>query len=123
MHRVSASVRTTNKNARTYVTKMARVITALILITPLHSLQSKTFRRALATPKTALQHVPSSRGLIKTHAVSCPEADALLAQAKHLRDQAEIQERQLNKLRAEAKPQQVAAGANNILPLERLKAW
>ena len=123
MHRVSASVRTTNKNARTYVTIMARVIIALICCAFSHSLQSKSFRRAPAAPKTALQHVPSSRGLIKTHAVSCPEADALLAQAKHLRDQAEIQERQLNKLRAEAKPQQVAAGANNILPLERLKAW
>ena len=51
-----------------------------------------------------------------------PEADALLAQAKHLRDQAEIQERQLNKLRAGG---QAAASreANNILPLERLKAW
>ena len=102
---------------------MARVIIALLLTTNAHSLQSASFRRSLAAPKTALQHVPSSRGLIKTHAVSCPEADALLAQAKHLRDQAEIQERQLNKLRAEAKPQQVAAGANNILPLERLKAW
>ena len=96
---------------------------ALLLLPAAHSLQSATSRRAPAALKTALQHVPSSRGLIKTHAVSCPEADALLAQAKHLRDQAEIQERQLNKLRAEAKPQQVAAGANNILPLERLKAW
>jgi hypothetical protein len=123
LHRVRASVRTTNKNARTYVTNMARVIVALCMTSMANSLQSTSFRRAPAAPKTALQHVPSSRGLIKTHAVSCPEADALLAQAKHLRDQAEIQERQLNKLRAEAKPQQVAAGANNILPLERLKAW
>ena len=108
---------------RAYVTKMARVMIALICCTVGHSLQRATNHRALAAPKTALQQVPSSRGLIKTHAVSCPEADALLAQAKHLRDQAEIQERQLNKLRAEAKPQQVSAGANNILPLERLKAW
>ena len=102
---------------------MARVIVALICITSSAALQSKTFRGVPAAPKTALQQLPSSNGLTKTHAVSCPEADALLAQAKHLRDQAEIQERQLNKLRAEAKPQQVAAGANNILPLERLKAW
>merc|ERR1719321_1661053 len=107
---------------RAYVTKMARVMIALICCTVGHSLLRATNHRALAAPKTALQHVPSSRGLITTHAVSCPEADALLAQAKHLRDQAEIQERQLHKLRAEAKPQAVE-GKNNILPLERLKAW
>ena len=101
---------------------MARVIIALMCIATSHSLQSKSFRRLPAAPKTALQHVPSSRGLIKTQAVSCPEADALLAQAKHLRDQAEIQERQLNALKAEATPQAVE-GKNNILPLERLKAW
>ena len=101
---------------------MAKVIIALMCIATSHSLQSKSFRRSPAAPKTALQHVPSSRGLITTHAVSCPEADALLAQAKHLRDQAEIQERQLNALKADATPQAVE-GKNNILPLERLKAW
>jgi len=107
---------------RAYVINMARVIIAIICCTVGHSLQRATNHRALAAPKTALQHVPSSRGLITTHAVSCPEADALLAQAKHLRDQAEIQERQLNALKAEATPQAVE-GKNNILPLERLKAW
>jgi hypothetical protein len=101
---------------------MARIMIALVCISVGHSLQRATNRRALATPNAALQHVPSSRGLITTHAVSCPEADALLAQAKHLRDQAEIQERQLNALKAEATPQAVE-GKNNILPLERLKAW
>ena len=62
------------------------------------------------------------RSLSPQKAVPCAEADALLAQARHLRDQAEIEERQLRALRAEAKPQAVE-GKNNILPLERLKAW
>ena len=62
------------------------------------------------------------RAVAPQKAVPCAEADALLAQARHLRDQAEIEERQLRALRAEAKPQAVE-GKNNILPLERLKAW
>ena len=62
------------------------------------------------------------RALSPQKAVPCAEADALLAQARHLRDLAEIEERQLRALRAEAKPQAVE-GKNNILPLERLKAW
>ena len=119
MHRVRASVRTTNKNARTYVTNMARVIVALCMTSMANSLQSTSFRRALAPTHTALH---TRAKFVTPHAVSCPEADALLAQAKHLRDQAEIQERQLNALKAEAKPQAVE-GKNNILPLERLKAW
>ena len=56
------------------------------------------------------------------NAVPCAEADALMAQARHLRNLAVIEERQLRALRAEAKPQAVE-GKNNILPLERLKAW
>ena len=98
---------------------MKRVIIALLCMTSSAALQSTTFRRALGPTNAALH----TRALfVKPHAVSCPEADALLAQAKHLRDQAEIQERQLNALKAEATPQAVE-GKNNILPLERLKAW
>ena len=62
------------------------------------------------------------RALSPQKAVPCAEADALLAQAKLLRTQAEIGERQLSALKAEAAPQQ-PEGKNNILPLERLKAW
>ena len=92
---------------------------ALMCLASSHSLQSTSFRRALGAPNAALH---TRAKFVTPHAVSCPEADALLAQAKHLRDQAEIQERQLRALRAEAKPQAVE-GKNNILPLERLKAW
>ena len=79
---------------------------------------------ALAISAAALQRPNiQPRAVAQLKAVPCAEADALLAQAKHLRAQAEIQERQLAALRAEAKPQQVTEGKNNILPLERLKAW
>ena len=75
------------------------------------------------TSTTALQQPNiQPRSLSPQKAVPCAEADALLAQARHLRDQAEIEERQLSALKAEAKPQQ-PEGKNNILPLERLKAW
>ena len=98
---------------------MTRLVVALAISAA--ALQRPNIQpRAVAPPNAALH---TRAKFVTPHAVSCPEADALLAQAKHLRDQAEIQERQLNKLRADAKPQQVAAGANNILPLERLKAW
>ena len=77
----------------------------------------------LLTAGAALQQPNiQPRALSPQKAVPCAEADALLAQARHLRDQAEIEERQLRALRAEAKPQAVE-GKNNILPLERLKAW
>ena len=75
------------------------------------------------TSTTALQQPNiQPRALSPQKAVPCAEADALLAQARHLREMAEIEERQLRALRAEAKPQAVE-GKNNILPLERLKAW
>ena len=78
---------------------------------------------ALAISAAALQRPNiQPRAVAQLKAVPCAEADALLAQARHLRDQAEIEERQLRALRAEAKPQAVE-GKNNILPLERLKAW
>ena len=78
---------------------------------------------ALAISAAALQRPNiQPRAVVPQKAVPCAEADALLAQARHLRDQAEIEERQLRALRAEAKPQAVE-GKNNILPLERLKAW
>ena len=86
---------------------MARLIAALLLGTATTALQQPNIRPRAPTAKNA---------------VPCAEADALLAQARHLRDQAEIEERQLRALRAEAKPQAVE-GKNNILPLERLKAW
>ena len=86
---------------------MARIIVALLTITSTTALQQPNIRRRAISPQKA---------------VPCAEADALLAQARHLRDQAEIQERQLNALKAEATPQAVE-GKNNILPLERLKAW
>jgi len=87
---------------------MARLIVALLLGTATTALQQPNIRPRAPTAKNA---------------VPCAEADALLAQAKLLRTQAEISERQLAALRAEAKPQQVTEGKNNILPLERLKAW
>ncbi len=77
----------------------------------------------LLTAGAALQQPNiQPRALSPQKAVPCAEADALLAQARHLREMAEIEERQLRALRAEAKPQAVE-GKNNILPLERLKAW
>ena len=77
----------------------------------------------LAISAAALQQPNiQPRALSPQKAVPCAEADALLAQARHLRDQAEIEERQLSALKAEAAPQQ-PEGKNNILPLERLKAW
>ena len=93
-------------NVRKNIGHMARVIVALLL----------TAGAALQQPG------PRPRAPTAKNAVPCAEADALLAQARHLRDQAEIEERQLRALRAEAKPQAVE-GKNNILPLERLKAW
>ena len=93
-------------NVRKNIGHMARVIVALLLTTG----------AALQQPG------PRPRAPTAKNAVPCAEADALLAQARHLRDQAEIEERQLRALRAEAKPQAVE-GKNNILPLERLKAW
>ena len=86
---------------------MARLILALLLSTAATALQQPNIRPRSPTAKNA---------------VPCAEADALLAQARHLRDQAEIEERQLSALKAEAAPQQ-PEGKNNILPLERLKAW
>ena len=83
-----------------------RGVVALIL-TAGAALQQPNIRRSAISPQKA---------------VPCAEADALLAQAKHLRAQAEISERQLSALKAEAAPQQ-PEGKNNILPLERLKAW
>ena len=78
---------------------------------------------ALAISAAALQRPNiQPRAVAQLKAVPCAEADALLAQAKLLRTQVEIEERQLRALRAEAKPQAVE-GKNNILPLERLKAW
>ena len=78
---------------------------------------------ALAISAAALQRPNiQPRAVVPQKAVPCAEADALLAQARHLRDQAEIEERQLSALKAEAAPQQ-PEGKNNILPLERLKAW
>ena len=78
---------------------------------------------ALAISAAALQRPNiQPRAVAQLKAVPCAEADALLAQARHLRDQAEIEERQLSALKAEAAPQQ-PEGKNNILPLERLKAW
>ena len=77
----------------------------------------------ILTASTALQQPNiQPRALSPQKAVSCAEADALMAQAKLLRTQVEIEERQLNALKAQAKPQAVE-GKNNILPLERLKAW
>ena len=86
---------------------MARLIVALLLSTAATALQQPNIRPRAPTAKNA---------------VPCAEADALLAQAKLLRTQAEISERQLSALKAEAAPQQ-PEGKNNILPLERLKAW
>ncbi len=57
----------------------------------------------LLTAGAALQQPNiQPRALSPQKAVPCAEADALLAQARHLRDQAEIEERQLRALRAEA---------------------
>ena len=86
---------------------MARLVAALMLGTAATALQQPNIRPRAPTAKNA---------------VPCAEADALLAQAKFLRESAEIEERQLRALRAEAKPQAVE-GKNYILPLERLKAW
>ena len=80
---------------------------ALLTVTSTTALQQPNIRPRAPTPKNA---------------VPCAEADALLAQAKFLREQVAIEERQLNALKAKAKPQAVE-GKNNILPLERLKAW
>ena len=91
----------------TQIPKMARLIVALLLGTATTALQQPNIRPRAPTAKNA---------------VPCAEADALMAQARHLREMAEIEERQLRALRAEAKPQAVE-GKNNILPLERLKAW
>ena len=91
----------------TQIPKMARLIFALLLGTATTALQQPNIRPRAPTAKNA---------------VPCAEADALMAQARHLREMAEIEERQLRALRAEAKPQAVE-GKNNILPLERLKAW
>ena len=86
---------------------MARIIAALLLSTAATALQQPNIQPRALSPQKA---------------VPCAEADALLAQAKLLRTQAEIGERQLSALKAEAAPQQ-PEGKNNILPLERLKAW
>ena len=87
--------------------KMTRRILVALILTAGAALQQPNIRLRAPTAKNA---------------VPCAEADALLAQARHLRDQAEIEERQLSALKAEAAPQQ-PEGKNNILPLERLKAW
>ena len=86
---------------------MTRSIVVALILTAGAALQQRNIRPRAPTAKNA---------------VPCAEADALLAQARHLRDQAEIEERQLSALKAEAAPQQ-PEGKNNILPLERLKAW
>ena len=86
---------------------MARLMVALLTVTSTTALQQPNIQPRSLSPQKA---------------VPCAEADALLAQARHLRDQAEIEERQLSALKAEAAPQQ-PEGKNNILPLERLKAW
>ena len=88
-------------------TQMARRIVVTLLLTAGAALQQPNIQPRALSPQKA---------------VSCAEADALMAQAKLLRTQVEIEERQLRALRAEAKPQAVE-GKNNILPLERLKAW
>ena len=117
----------TQRNASSQHLDMPRILFAAFSITA-SALQMK------------VQHTAKLRALSKAHAVSCAEADALRAQvnpnavpcaeaaalmakAKHLRTQVEIDERQLNKLRADAAPQVEVGGKNNILPLERLKTW
>ena len=93
--------------ANAQIPKMARRIVVALLLTAGAALQQPNIQPRALSPQKA---------------VPCAEADALMAQAKLLRTQAEIDERQLRALRAEAKPQAVE-GKNNILPLERLKAW
>ena len=92
--------------ART-IPKMARRVVVALLLTAGAALQQPNIQPRALSPQKA---------------VPCAEADALLAQAKFLREQVAIEERQLNALKAQAKPQAVE-GKNNILPLERLKAW
>lgn len=101
---------TTQRNASLHHLDMTRILLAAFSITA-SALQMK------------VQHTAKLRALSRAHAVSCAEADALRAQAKHLRTVVEIEERQLNALRADAAPHVAVDGKNNILPLERLKTW